>query len=553
MPRIKTLPQAVVNKIAAGEVVENPASIIKELIENSLDAKATQIKIELKKSGKEKIVVTDDGHGMVKEDLKLATLPHTTSKIRHLDDLLGVLSFGFRGEALASIDQVSQLTIASRPTEEQTGFVVQKETQQIKPLGMPIGTQVVIEDLFNTIPARKKFLKSKTMELNKIIKIVTQLALANHQIGFQLLNDKKLIIDVPAQQTFINRVEELLGLEKPQLLPVDFSQPHLKITGFIGKPPLSRSINNRQYLFVNQRSITHSGIEKTVRHAYGNLIEKSHHPIFVLFIKAPPQTVDVNVHPQKETISFIDESLIKKAIHEAISQSLFSYESNPQKTLIFKDNDFRLSYLSQQLKEEVTPWSVKDLAKTEQILQVHNLYLIAATKQGVILIDQHAAHERILYEQFKAAFNEKKKQSFKLKKSLIIKLSPTDSQILESQLESLTELGFDLTSFGQTSFKINALPKLLKDHQPKELILNLIDELHHHQSSYATNTLIERTLSSLACRAAIKAGDLLTETESKKLLKKLSQTKTQYTCPHGRPVSIELSLNELGRMFKRIK
>ena len=553
MPKIKTLPAAVVEKIAAGEVVERPASIVKELVENSLDAGATKIKIELEKAGKQKIVVTDDGHGMDEEDLQLSLESHATSKISELDDLLSILSFGFRGEALASMDQVSSLTIASRPKQKATGFIFEKKTQKLIPQGMPTGTQVTIENLFSAIPARKKFLKSNTTELNKIIDTVTRLALAHHQVGLQLLNEQKLLLDVPTQQNFSDRVEELLGLTNAELLPVSFSQPHLEITGLIGKPPLSRSTNNRQYLFINNRSVNHPGLENTIRHTYGNLIEKSKHPVFVLFLEIPPQTVDINVHPRKETISFMDENLVKEMTAQAISQSLFSYQMPDERPLALKDNDFRLSYMSQDLKQQVTPWSVKELATTKQILQIHDLYLIAATKKGLMLIDQHAAHERILYEQFRTAFKEKKKRTFKLKKSVVLKLSPTDFQLMESQLESLLELGFDITAFGQKSFKVNAVPKLLKDHQIKDLLLNVLEELQQNYPSYSTNTLIERTLSSLACRAAIKSGEPLTEAERKKLLKKLSQTKTQYTCPHGRPVSIQLTLNDLAKMFKRIK
>lgn len=556
MPKIKTLPAAVVEKIAAGEVVERPASIVKELIENSLDAKATKIKIELKKSGKQKITITDDGHGMDQVDLQLSLDAHATSKITQIDDLMSVLSFGFRGEALASMDQVSVLTIASKPKKKTIGFIFKKKNQKMTPQGMPTGTQVMIENLFTLIPARKKFLKSNTIELNKIIDVVTRLALSHHQVGFQLFNDEKMLLDVPPKQKLSNRIKELLGLSSEELLPVNFSQPHLKITGVVGKPPLSRSTNNRQYLFINNRGVQHTGIENTIRHTYGNLIEKNKQPIFVLFFNLPPQTIDINVHPRKETISFMDEDLIKEMTVQGIKKTLFSnteYENSDASLLTLKDNEFRLSHLSQELKQVVTPWSVKDLSKVEQILQIHDLYLIVETKKGVILIDQHAAHERILYEQFKTSFRKKNKQSYKLKKPVVLKLSPTDAQLMESQLETLRVLGFDLTAFGQKSFKINAVPKLLKDHKIKELLLNILDELQENYQSYSTNTLIERTLSSLACRAAIKSGDSLTDNERKKLLKKLSQTKTQYTCPHGRPVSIELSLNDLAKMFKRIK
>jgi DNA mismatch repair protein MutL len=556
MPKIKTLPPKVVEKIAAGEVIENPASIVKELIENSLDAEATQIKVELKNAGKQKIMVTDNGHGMAEDDLVLSVAPHATSKITHLDDLMGVLSFGFRGEALSSMAQVSHIKIASREKKKKIGMLYSHQLEKTTPQGMPQGTQVVIENLFATIPARKKFLKSATVELNKIIEVVTHQALSSYQVGFQLFNDQKLITEIPAEQNFSERVSELLGLSPQELLPVDFSQPHLEITGLIGRPPLSRSNNNRQYLFVNHRSVSHPGLQNTIRHTYGNLLEKNRQPVFALFIKVPPQTVDINTHPRKETLTFMDEELIKEMMTAAIKQTLFAetlYDHGGNTELTLKDNEYRLSHLSQELKEIVTPWSVKDLSLSKQVLQVHDLYLITQTQTGVVLIDQHAAHERILYEQFKAALINQSRQSHYLKESLVLELSPADFRLLTNYLETLTKLGFELSPFGKKSFKVNAVPELLKDHHLKELLLNILDELNEHQTTYQTDTLIERTLSSLACRAAIKAGDSLTPSEAKKLLKKLALTKTQYACPHGRPVSISLNLNELAKMFKRIK
>ena len=567
MSRIKLLPQSIIAKIAAGEVIDRPASVLKELIENALDAQATRIQISLDDAGRKKIVVRDNGHGMDVGDAVLASTLHATSKIFNEHDLNTIRSLGFRGEALASIAAVSNLTILTKQDGQDLGTkVYTKEgvTGEPQQAGSPTGTTVMVETLFAHTPARKKFLKTPATELRHVMRVITNAALAHSDISFSITHNGNEILSLPEGHDRDERVRALLGDDIfSELIPLSRSSPHLAIDGFIGKPQIAASDKDRQYLFINGRPVTNSLIARVVKETYGGLLEPRAHPVFVLFLTVPVESIDVNIHPRKQEVKFANDATIATVVERSVKHALESNDlkyvvrSEEERALTLNDNIMD-THTADTLKDMVEPWKVnyeRDATEPE-ILQVNNLYLLTPTKNGVLMVDQHAAHERILYEQFKAAFLEaqEKKEVHTLVEPLTFDLSIPETTSLKEQLETFAQFGFDIESFGKTSFKIRSVPLLFKDRDIVSLIGEVLADLNKDGNA-RTDTLdavTERTLSFLACRGAIKAGDYLSQPERKNLIQKLASLSTSgNTCPHGRQTQIEVSMKELGRMFKR--
>jgi DNA mismatch repair protein MutL len=551
---IKHLSPNVITKIAAGEVIERPASVVKELIENSLDAKSTYITIDIEDAGLKKIAVIDNGIGMSKEDLILSIEPHTTSKISNEDDLLNIKTLGFRGEALASIAAVSDCLLKSRPKDSSVGtqiFLQQGKTMTVNAIGIPSGTSVIIRHLFSNIPARKKFLKREVTEFHHIVNCVTRLALVNPGVGFKLLHNKKLILEYPSTEKIEDRLGIILGdVLFAGLLPLKYQDNYVNIEGFVGKPQLATKSGKWQYLYVNNRSIENSLVTNAVKEAYSNLLEATATPPYILRITLPPDAVDVNVHPRKEEVKFMMAKVIYESIKSAVATTLKKYDITYQQTFSFKGAS---SATARVLKDKVIPWSpLHQIKKNEEVIQIHNLYLVVQTEKGVLILDQHAAHERILYEQFLKEFKETQNQVLKkqLSKPITIELSLADAVLLESNLNDFIKLGFDIEGFGQQTFKITAVPTIYTDRNIALLISEVLEDLASEKSFTADDKSLS-TIAFLACRSAIKAGDYLSPQERRDLINKLFTTETQYTCPHGRPVQVEIPLGELGKMFKR--
>ncbi|MES2436741.1 MAG: DNA mismatch repair endonuclease MutL [Patescibacteria group bacterium] len=558
MKTINHLPHHIVSKIAAGEVVDRPASAIKELVENSLDAGATYIQIILEQGGLKKIVVKDDGKGMSKEDLEICFLPHTTSKITTEKDLDTIQSFGFRGEALSSIAAVSHMTIKSRKTDAEHGYMVELipfQEPTLSSAGIPVGTEIEIKDLFSTIPARKKFVKDSRTELRHIVDAITTIALSFPRVGFILEHDGNVIVNVPKEQNLQERIHALLGDDiGMQMMPITHESQYGRLNGFIGKPQLAGSSRAHQYLFVNNRSITHLPISRTVTESFGSLIEPRTHAVFVVSLELPYESVDVNVHPRKEEVAFAYPKNILELCEEAVVTTLKNNNITYKKISsdFMKERGMDGS-TADMLKDMVTPWNLKP-ENMQEISQLHNLYLVAPTADGILLVDQHAAHERILFEQFKEAFRNSHATGavFELPESLLINLPASDSIILDEHAETLQKLGFDISLFGVNTFKLCAVPDVFKDRNYKELISEFINDMREGRNSGSKlDRTTERTLAFMACRTAVKAGDPLAPDERKRLLEKLLACPAGYTCPHGRPTHIEVSMNELDKMFKR--
>lgn len=551
--KIHQLPPHIIAEIAAGEVIERPAFAVKELIENAIDAHADIIQINIEQAGLKKIQVIDNGEGMSREDIEICWKPHTTSKISENDALVGIKSFGFRGEALASLAAISTLSIKSRLLHKATGnevLIQEGRLISIKPTGMPQGTVVTAENLFASIPARKKFLKSSQTEMKHIVDVVTGIATAHPTIRFTLVHNARTILDTSSTKDTLSRIQTLVGGNIFQLfLPIQRNDSYIKLKGFIGKPQLYSSTTTKQYLFVNNRKITDKLISLAVKEAYGTMLESTAYPYVVLFLEVPYDFVDINVHPRKEQVSFVNQQTIFQFVKEAILETL--QENNITfHNLSWKRNGVGTTktYAGKLLKELVLNKEDLEIDKTIPLTQLHKLYLITQTKQGIILIDQHAAHERILFEKLKEEFicQKRKAISMKLQKPIKLDLSISMQLVLAEHKGLFEQIGF--TIIRQT---VTHIPQLFKDRNPQEFITQLLEEIEQEKPITDIDKTSEEMLSFLACHAAIKAGDLLEKEAMEKIIYELGKIPNNATCPHGRPTKIIINLYELHAMFKR--
>lgn len=569
MSDIVLLPEHIVSKIAAGEVIQRPSNVVKELVENAIDAGATRLKIYIENGGHNKIRVIDNGSGMTKEDLALAYLPHTTSKLIDFDDMFKLDSHGFRGEALNSISTVSKTTIASRVASSETGYRITIDfgvAAEVVPMGIPVGTEVTVENLFLNLPARKKFLKSENLEFSFISKVVLTLALVNPKIAIQLFHNTNLVLDLPIHNSVLERLEDTLGSRfSSAFIPIQLSDPHLEIFGYISKPQFSGRGLNYQYLYINNRAVTEKSLLSVLRSSYGNLLEARVNPAFILYFKLAPELVDINVHPRKEEVRIINFGLLNELTQKAVLTSL------QQNNLTYIKQGF-MEMNSYLLKDKPVATSLKELGKHtnaslsptayelansdldyENILQIHNMYLVKQSERGVVFYDQHAVHERIIYEQLLKSFKEKN-SSTTLPFPEIISLPLDEATLLEEYIPLLSDLGFNLETFGQNTYKIVSVPSLLIDRNISELIMELVSEFSEDINFKTINDKTHLALSHLACRSAIKTGEYLSPSQRQKLLQELDKSKgtiANYTCPHGRPVKVDIPLKELDKIFKR--
>ncbi|MCX6745496.1 MAG: DNA mismatch repair endonuclease MutL [Candidatus Parcubacteria bacterium] len=592
MTKIKKLDQDLINKIAAGEVVERPASVVKELVENSIDAKADQISIDLEKGGTDLIVIQDNGAGMNKEDAELSIERHATSKISTLEDLFNIQTLGFRGEALASISAVSQFTLETKTKEgiEGTSLKIENGKLKIEPCGCAEGTRITIKDLFYNVPARKKFLKTPLTEYNHILETVTQFALINPQISFKLTHNKTLVLNLPKTNNWLERIKQVLGLDIAKDLLEIKQQGTIEITGFIGKPEIARQNRKSQFIFVNNRAVSDFLIAKAIKDGYGSLIPRELNPVFVLSIKLPPQLVDVNVHPRKAEVKFKDTNeiflTVLKTIQNCLAVNLMparlkTESGQPVKTYTlksqatsqtfkphvsyqqnFKNIQTRPSQISQALEFSKQILNDEFEEQKEQpmigawrlIGQIHNSYLLVEAPSAVLIIDQHAAAERILYERFKKEFASTNIKSQKLLLPLTLELSARETEILKQSQKFLVDLGFDIEIFSGNSFIVNAVPQELDKLDIKQTILGLINDLEEHDfnSSKSIDEKKDLVIKYAACRTAVKFEDKLESEEQIKLLQDVIAMMDKInTCPHGRPFIMELTLDQLAKNFKR--
>lgn len=564
MQKIIQLSEHVVAKIAAGEVIERPSYAVKELVENAIDAHASLVEVHIEDSGLKRITVIDNGEGMSREDVALSFLPHTTSKITNEDHFLGIKTLGFRGEALSSIASISTLTIKSRLHNYPEGTVVKVKhgiVETISPIGMPPGTIVSVDNLFLNVPVRKKFLKSDKTEFRHIIEMMTHFALAYPSIHFVFTHNKKTIFDLSKKFDVSERIKTLLGKSFfEQLIPLKFADGHVEITGYIGKPNIATKYNQKQYIFVNNRSVSDRMISLAVKEAFGTLLPSSYSPAFLLYFRVPAEIVDVNIHPRKEYIAFINPKHIFDVTKNAILQTL--NENN----LTFRLAAFREEY-SAKLTEtkSITGQMLKqmilmpeknidgNLLKNAPFIQIENTYVLTITKNGILLIDQHAAHERILYEQFFNAFiqEKEKKLIYELPNLYVLDLSLNEKQLIEEHKSIFNELGFSFESFQGNSIIIRTVPKIFKGRNLEKVIKDFLYDLSEKSEIKNIDLPTQRMLTFISCKAAVKSGDKLTNKQMKEIVTTLEKTKDNTTCPHGRPTQITLTTLELNKLFRR--
>ncbi len=578
--RIHILPESVINRIAAGEVIERPASVVKELIENAIDAHATQITVHLKGSGLELIRVIDNGDGMSEEDALICMQRHATSKIANVEDLEKIETLGFRGEALASIGEVARLVITTRTesAEEATEIYFENgQIQEVLKTGAPKGTSIAVKDLFAFFPARRKFLKTPTTELRHAVAMVRRMALAHPEIEFTLFIEDTKSFEIPSQ-TLEQRVASLWGEEKSGgLLPLDKAFRHLTIRGFVSKPGFTTRTREDQFLFLNNRYIVNKTLHHAIVSAYGNTLLSGEFPLFIVFLTMPPQYFDVNVHPQKIEVRFSDERFMYEMVRKSVEEVLRTPKAMPEFQLISgRKKIFPYTRQSKrwtdpgQLSLTTTPpdlnaQSPLQLVSQESLLerpsepfperespllwQVHNRYILSQIKSGLILIDQHVAHERILYEKALKAMEEKNAPSQQLLFPTPVFISPEDMLVLTEILPYLERVGFGIQEFGKNTVLIQSVPMDIKIGREKVVLLEMIDL--YKETGQAENGAKENVAKVYACSSAIKAGEKLTQQEMASLVDQLFATENPYFCPHGRPIVVTLTLEELDKRFGR--
>jgi DNA mismatch repair protein MutL len=551
MTKIKRLPKSVISKIAAGEVIERPCYVVKELIDNAIDAKATQIDIEIVDSGLTLISVTDNGVGMGETDLVLSIEPHTTSKIRSTDDLNTVKTLGFRGEALSSIASISTITIVSKRKNDDVGKKLTFNNGQvsIRSIGAPTGTHVKVQDLFSSVPTRKKFLKSQRTEFKHIIEIVSDFVLSNSTIGFTLSHNGKNTIAIYPNQSFLERINNLYGESyADNLISFSTTTTYLQISGWIGHPQISFATNSKLLVFVNGRKVSNTLLFAAIKEAFENLLEPAMYPAGIIYFKVPQQIVDVNIHPRKEDVRFSTPELIYQSAKESIKDVLTN------NNLTFGNISWKKSEVGSHagtlLKEELF---AKEILGNSEIIQIKKLYLVTETANGICFYDQHAVHEAILFRKLKQSFIKKRheSESVPLDSPILLKLSLADREILWDNSQLLNTVGYFFDDFGDGTPIMTMVPQLLHDRNHEELITEMIESLSSSKPIKDIDHKSYRMLSYLACRSAIKGGQVLDENERRDLLAQLTNEDFVYTCPHGRPVKFEVSINQLHKSFKR--
>ena len=630
MSNIHVLSDTTINKIAAGEVVERPASVIKELVENALDAGSSRIEVEIAAGGTSYMRVTDNGHGMNREDAELAILRHATSKIREASDLNTVHTLGFRGEALPTIASVSRFSLMTRREEDELGTqvdIVGGKTPDIRETGCNIGTTVKVEDLFFNTPARKKFLKTTHTESGKINDFMIKLALSHTNTAFRFIANNKLTISTPGNGSLADAIQSIYGSKVCEaLLGLTFEDTDIKITGYITKPSMLRSSRSWQTFLVNGRIISNKAIAKAVDNAYHSLLPKSGYPLVVLEIVVPQNTIDVNVHPQKSEMKFEDEGRIFKAVYKAVvdairpaGQTLANVAaevSHPERHYTMEPMHFvpaaepitsaeksaggfphgvpqsamirpreplaaepvvSFSQAQQVLQQETSsvagsavpvgyathtdlPGNVSEPPGTVQeavyslqeplvpIGQVALCFIVAKSPDGLYIVDQHAAHERILYDKFAAMAD--KIPSQQLLVHLLLDFDHRETEIILSNQELFQSLGFDMELCGEDQFRLREVPADIQVSEAEDIIREILGELLQ-MHALSAKEIRHACLATTACRAAIKAGDELNLRQMQIILEELASTSLPYTCPHGRPTILKFTSDELAKMFKR--
>ncbi len=619
MSVIKVLSDDISNRIAAGEVIERPASVVKELVENAIDAGADRVIVKIAKAGSKLVAVTDNGGGMDRDDALLCLEPHATSKITTADDIMAIRSLGFRGEAIPSIASVARFTVRTRRQEDMEGTEVIMEGGKLVangPCGCAPGTEITVRDLFFNIPARKKFLRSPATEEKHIQECICLLALPYPQVTFELLFDGRRALSSPGHQDLIPRIGDFFGKNLADaLLPVDYEHSGVKVTGYTARHGFTRTSRREQRVFVNGRPVEALPVFRGIRDAYGSLVEKGRFPPTVLFIRIDPVLVDVNVHPAKREVRFRQEQIISHAVAEAIRQALHKAapipapaewnRPSPDEPVVPVKAILDGAVVDYNLKGEDVqsmpmprfsnrgrfpgppppprpatpelgidvPEPVQRTSETPEPIpempvsfasQVEfpgsgtltilgflgDTYILAAAESGLIIIDQHAAHERVLYERILHG-SEGQVNSQRLLLPITLELSRTESRFIAKHGNIFEQLGFEAEALSENTVMLNAIPAALSQNNAGGLFRDILSELS--DSGELPKNLAPAEVAKAACGAAVKAHDKLSLAEAKSLIRQMSECDLPYSCPHGRPTIINISYKELEKRFGRTK
>jgi DNA mismatch repair protein MutL len=649
---IRTLSPLLVNQIAAGEVIERPASVVKEVVENAIDAGATRIDVAIEQGGRELIRISDNGCGIPLEELPLAIAPHATSKISTAEDLDAIATMGFRGEALASIVSVSRFSIVSRTKEQSSAGMIEAEGDRAKPpqpVGAPVGTTVVVRNLFFNTPARRKFLRGEQAESQRVVDVVENLALAQPAIAFTLLVDGKLRLELPPGQLPAQRALAILGEElAPELLELRSDTHGLAMWGMIGKPAVARGTARHQRLFLNGRMIVDRSLNHAIKEAYRGLLDPTRYPMVVLFISIDPAQVDVNVHPTKAEVRFRNQANVHGAVLSAVRQTLRQADLTPalelpaqplrswtesfragelppasigasraappltpefgsglpapaskpapalasfveyfrrldphQKGFVYSEVKQALAADSPELLRD--EWS-REVASAAQaappqeilpvvrpvadVLQVHSSYIVTQDESGLVIIDQHALHERVMFEKLKARLERgsggvegggegkgegTNLESQRLLMPAVVNVDPSQVAMLDDLKPLLTRIGIEAEPIGPNAIGVHAFTSLLFERgvDPAQFMTDLLDKAAARGLANDSEAALHETLDMMACKAAVKAGDKLAPEELAELLKYRHTVERSSNCPHGRPTTLRLSLKELDKQFGR--
>ncbi len=571
--RIHRLSEGTINRIAAGEVIERPASVVKELVENALDAGATQIDVAFRGGGKSFIRVTDNGSGMAPDDLALCTERHATSKLND-DNLVDIRTLGFRGEALPSIGSVSRMGISSRLNGASEAFALRIEggqQQPLKPAALAMGTEIEVRDLFYATPARLKFLKADRTETAEAADIVRRLALAHPATGFSFVTEERRMIDAPAGETREARVSRIMGAEfRANAVTFLGERDGVGVEGFAGLPTYSRAQGNMQFAFVNGRPVRDKLITGAIRGAYADLMSRARFPALVVYLTCPPDRVDVNVHPAKSEVRFRDSAFVRSLIVSTIRAALAGQGLAANTTLSNATvSSFRPmppaanpygGFAERQAAFEMNmplQAAIDDAPVTEDFLlgvaraQFHDNYIVAQTKTGIVLVDQHAAHERLVYERLKRERAGAGIATQPLLVPQVVELDPADVERVTGAQDVLAQSGLTVEAFGDGAVLLREIPMALVGADIAGIIKDVADELSELGETTAIDERINHVLSTMACHNSVRSGRKLKPDEMNALLREMEVTPNSGQCNHGRPTFVELKLSDIERLFGR--
>lgn len=604
---IRVLTKDTIDKIAAGEVVEKPVNVVKELVDNSLDSGASSISVEIRSGGTSLIRVTDNGSGIAKDDLPRAFIRHATSKIQNADDLSDIRTMGFRGEALSSISAVSRTEVMTKRKDDLFGYRYFSEggaERGPEEIGIPDGTTMLVRDLFFNIPVRKQFLRSERVETSAIRDMVEKFAIGSPEVSFSLIVDGKQVLHTTGNGMLKDVIYTVYGPEMTKdLVTVEHTEEGMHITGFVSKPNVSRSKREYEVIYVNGRHVSDRNVSEAIETAYEGYLMQHRFPFAVLRIDIDPSRIDVNIHPKKEEIRFSDTEAVSGAVYRAVRGALEGKELIPEVTLSERLPDaekektplFRAEPFEQRFAEKKRTWSypdrredkgpIKAFGETEQELvrealsepemskpvqlsfldtaakpyyrylgQFFNTYCLIEYQDHLYMIDQHAAHEKVLYERLSRQIRENMNDHPASQNILpvILSLPKADAEVLSGHMDVFCSIGFEMEEAGDNDFIVRAVPASLPSLSEKDLLMDMLDMLSEDSTLPKDPVLLKNRIASMSCKAAVKAGMRLSDMEIRSLIDELLTLEDPYHCPHGRPVIIRFSRNDIDKMFKRI-